>query len=100
MTKEERRLWYCFLKTYPVRFHRQYVIGSYIVDFYCHKANLVVELDGSQHFEPSQQNKDLYRTAVLQEKGLMVLRFSNADVNFCFDSVCEAIDRQVKRNLK
>ena len=100
MTKEERRLWYCFLKTYPIRFHRQFVIDHYIVDFYCHRAKLVVELDGSQHYDPEGQHADATRSAVLEDHGLKVLRFSNLDVNRRFSQVCEAIDLQVKRNLK
>ena len=99
MTKEERRLWYCFLKTYPVRFHRQFVIEQYIVDFYCHKAKLIVELDGSQHYEPQYQSADNQRTAVFQKNGMTVLRFSNLDVNQQFETVCRTIDLQVKRKL-
>jgi len=99
MTKEERRLWYCFLKTYPIRFHRQYVIESYIVDFYCHKAKLIIELDGSQHYEPENQLADAKRSAVFHEQGLTVLRFSNLDVNQRFQQVCEAIDLQVKQSM-
>ena len=97
MTKEERKLWYCFLRTYPVRFHRQYVIDHYIVDFYCHKARLIVELDGSQHFEPEKQMYDQTRTAVFLEKGMTVQRFSNLDVLQRFDSVCQTIDQQVRQ---
>ena len=52
MTPQERHLWYDFLSTYPVRFRRQRTVGPYIVDFYCAAASLVVEIDGSQHFEP------------------------------------------------
>ena len=54
MTKEERRLWYDFLRTYPAHVYRQRVIGHYIVDFYCAEAKLVIELDGSQHYEPEE----------------------------------------------
>ena len=95
-TKEEARLWYQFLCRYPLRFHRQYVIGNYIVDFYCHKAKLVVELDGSQHCEPDEIEYDKKRTAYLQSQGLEVLRFSNLDVMSRFRDVCEAIDMNVK----
>ena len=96
MTKEERHLWYDFLRGYPVRFLRQKVIGSYIVDFYCAKAQLVVELDGSQHCEPEEIVYDQIRTAYLQSQGLEVLRFSNLDVMRKFQSVCEVIDRMAK----
>ena len=67
MTKEERRLWYDFLRTYPVRFLRQKVIDNYIVDFYCHEARIIIELDGSQHYEPKIAEYDAQRTAFLQE---------------------------------
>ena len=95
-TKEEARLWYQFLRKYPVRFHRQYVIGNYIVDFYCHKAKLVIELDGSQHFEEAGQKKDARRDAYLQEMGMNILRIPNNEINQNFRSVCEYIDLQVK----
>ena len=90
-TKEEALLWYNFLCKAPLRFHRQYVIGNYIVDFYCHKAKLVIELDGSQHYEQQGKAADAERDAYLREQGLTVLRYSNADVNRRFDSVCEDI---------
>ena len=99
MTKEERHLWYDFLKSYPVQFKRQHVVGDYITDFYCHKAKLVVELDGSQHCEPEEMEYDRKRTAFLQEKGLYVLRFSNLDVMRNFHGVCEVIDRTVQDRL-
>ncbi len=93
LTKEESLLWYQFLSRYPLRFRRQYVIGNYIVDFYCHKAKLVVELDGSQHYEEAGQQKDAARTAYLESQGLYVLRFSNLDVTGSFYEVCEEIHR-------
>ena len=91
MTKEERHLWYDFLKTLPVTFHRQKVIGPYIVDFYCAKPRLVIELDGSQHFEEAGAFADRERDRYLNEQGLRVLRFSNLDVNRNFRGVCEEI---------
>ena len=99
MTKEERHLWYDFLKEYPVQFKRQYVIGSYIVDFYCYRAKLIVELDGSQHYEPDAIRYDQARTQYLQQQGLCVLRFSNADVTEQFRAVCEKIDTAVRCRL-
>ena len=96
MTKEEAKLWYQFLCRYPNRFRRQYIIGDYITDFYCHKAKLVIELDGSQHYEPKEKEKDEIRTAYLESVGLKVIRFSNLDVNRNFSSVCEIIDMEVK----
>ena len=98
MTKEESMLWNCFLRRYQPRFHRQFVIGSYIADFYCHKAKLVVELDGSQHYSPEEIQYDKRRTAYLQAQGLKVLRFSNLDVLQQFKAVCTAIDLAVKES--
>ena len=92
MTKEEAKLWYQFLCRYPYRFRRQYIIGNYITDFYCHQAKLVVELDGSQHCDPDEMEYDRKRTTYLHSQGLEVLRFSNLDVMRQFKSVCEAID--------
>ena len=96
MTKEEAHLWYQFLCRYPLRFRRQYVIGNYITDFYCHQARLVVELDSSQHYTPEEQEYDKRRTAYLESQGLFVLRFSNLDVLRKFRSVCELIDITAK----
>ena len=90
-TKEEAYLWNNFLRRYPLQFRRQYIIGSFIADFYCHKAKLVVELDGSQHFEQDGTEKDRVRTEYLKSQGLRVLRFSNLEVLKEFDAVCEKI---------
>ena len=96
MTKEETKLWYQFLCRYPHHFRRQYVIGNYIADFYCHQAKLVVELDGSQHYTPEEMEYDQARTAYLQSQGLQVLRFSNLEVMRKFQNVCEKIDMTAK----
>ncbi|MBR4132153.1 MAG: endonuclease domain-containing protein [Oscillospiraceae bacterium] len=96
MTPQEQRLWYEFLRKYPVRFQRQKVIDAYIVDFYCHKARLVVEIDGSQHYEPQEQDHDERRTNALEQHGLLVVRFSNREVNLQFREVCERIDQLVR----
>ena len=96
MTPWERKLWYNFLRNYPVRFQRQKAIGNYIVDFYCHSAKLVVELDGSQHCDPVQMEKDHIRTAYLEAQGICVLRLSNLDVLGKFERVCAEIDRIAK----
>ncbi len=95
-TRQENHLWYDFLRTYPLQFNRQRIIGNFIVDFYCEKAKLVIELDGSQHFEPTGQEKDRERDAFLQGLGLTVLRFSNAEVDRNFEAVCRCIDREVQ----
>jgi len=99
MTKEERHLWYDFLKSYPVQFKRQVPFENYIVDFYCFQARLVVELDGSQHYEPEEMEYDQKRTADLESLGLTVLRFSNLDIFRNFFGVCEQIDLAVKNKL-
>lgn len=100
MTKEERRLWYCFLREYPIRFYRQKILGKYIVDFYCAEAKLVIELDGSQHYEPVNQELDKKRTDFLREYGLYVIRIPNNSVNNEFDAVCTYIDHEVKKRLE
>lgn len=94
-TRQERHLWYDFLAAYPVRFRRQVPIDTYIADFYCHAARLVIELDGSQHYSAEGKAYDSVRTAVLEKYGLMVLRFSNADINKHFLGVCEKIRQTV-----
>ena len=96
MTPWERKLWYEFLRTYPVRFQRQKAIGNYIVDFYCAKAKTVIELDGSGHCEDEQRAYDETRTKELEQLDLRVLRFSNLDIDKNFDGVCEYIERAVK----
>lgn len=97
MTKEERRLWYNFLRHYPIRFTRQKVIDHYIVDFYCAKAKLIIELDGSQHYSEEAQQKDAVRTAALEQYGLTVIRIPNNEINHNFQSVCQMIDLAVQR---
>ena len=98
-TKEERLLWNAFLSKYPQRFKRQYIIGNYIVDFYCHAAKLAVELDGSQHYDAVLAAMDRVRTANLEAQGIMVLRFSNLDVLRQFENVCAEIDRIAKSRI-
>ncbi len=100
MTKEERHLWYDFLKIYPIPIHRQYPIGNYIVDFYCHQTRLVIELDGSQHFQPENMEYDRKRTEFLESQGLLVLRFSNWDVMQKFPAVCQSIDLAVSQRRR
>ena len=91
MTKEERHLWYDFLKTLPLTVNRQKVIGNYIVDFYIASSKIVIEIDGSQHYEDSGRENDTKRDAFLNDSGIKVLRYSNLDINQRFDSVCEDI---------
>ena len=99
MTKEERHLWYDFLRTYPVRFLRQKVLGKYVVDFYSAQAKLVIELDGSQHYEDINAEKDAERTAFLEGYGLTVIRIPNNEVMRNFHGVCEHIDNAVRQSL-
>ena len=99
MTKEERHLWYDFLKSYPVRFSRQKVLGNYIADFYSAEAKLVIELDGSQHYEEEGSSKDRDRTAFLESYGLRMIRIPNNEVMQNFIGVCEYIDSAVRQSL-
>ena len=91
MTKEERHLWYDFLRGLPIMVHRQKVIGHYIADFYIASAKLVIELDGSQHFEQPGLEADRERDAYMHSLGLQVLRYANSDVNRNFRGVCQDI---------
>ena len=99
MTKEERHLWYDFLKQLPVPVHRQKILGNYIVDFYIASGKIVIELDGSQHYEDVNAEKDTERTAFLEGYGLTVLRIPNNEVMRNFRGVCEYIDAAVKQSL-
>lgn len=98
-TKEENLLWYNFLRKYPVQFRRQYIVGNYIVDFYCHQAKLVVELDGSGHYEPKAIQYDHMRTQYLESQEICVFRVSNLDVLRRFKEVCEAIHELVNNRI-
>ena len=91
MTKEERHLWYDFFKSLSITVNRQKVIGNYIVDFYIATEKLVIELDGSQHYEDDGIENDIKRDLFLNDLGIKVLRYSNLDVNQRFESVCEDI---------
>ncbi|MBR6424929.1 MAG: endonuclease domain-containing protein [Oscillospiraceae bacterium] len=95
MTKEERRLWYDFLKQLPVTVNRQKVIGHYIVDFYCASAKLAIELDGSQHYEDKGAASDRERDHVLNQRGITIVRYSNNDLNKDFDGVCADLLRRL-----
>ena len=99
-TKEENKLWYEFLRDYKYKFHRQYVFGEYIADFYCAKARLVIELDGSQHYEPDMQVKDQVRTEYIEQFGIEVLRFPNNVVNKKFEELKIYIDYYVQQKLE
>jgi very-short-patch-repair endonuclease len=99
MTKEERHLWYDYLRTHPARFTRQKVLGKYIADFYSAQAKLIIELDGSQHYEDSEIEKDAQRTTFLESYGLTVIRIPNNEINSNFRGVCAYIDAAVSQSL-
>ena len=99
MTQEERHLWYDFLRGHPARFSRQKVLGKYIADFYSAQAKLVIELDGSQHYEADGAEKDAERTAFLAQYGLRVIRIPNNEVRQNFRGVCAYIDEAVRQSL-
>ena len=99
-TEQENKLWYTFLSKYKVRFQRQKPIGNFIADFYCFRAKLVIELDGSQHFEETAQQHDTFRTEYLQAQNLVVIRFTNKQINENFTEVCQYIDYVVNQQLQ
>jgi len=99
MTPWERKLWYLFLKRYPLHTYRQRVIGVYIVDFYCDAAKLAIELDGSQHFTDEHSAYDESRSAYLNDLGIEVLRIPNIEVDRHFNEVCEWIDQTIRRRV-
>ena len=96
MTKEEKKLWYDFLKKLPITVHRQKVIGDYIVDFYIAEKQLAIELDGSQHGIEENKEKDAERDAVLKDSGITVLRIANYEINQYFESVCKRVLTQIE----
>ena len=98
-TSQEDKLYYQFLRRFKVRIHRQKVIGYYIVDFYCHKAKLVIEIDGGQHFQDEQLVHDDLRTRFLESQGLLVLRFTNWEVDHQFAQVCQRIEEVVDQRV-
>ena len=100
MTPQEQRLWYVFLRKYPVKFYKQRIIESFIVDFYCADARLVIELDGSQHYEDKGIKYDAERTKFLEQNGLTVVRIPNNEINRNFDGVCEYLDSVLKSRCR
>ena len=99
MTKEERHLWYDFLRSYPARFNRQKIMGKYILDFSCAEAKLAVELDGSQHYEAINIEKDTERSAFLEGYDIAIIRIPNNEIKNNFRGVCEYIDFSIKQSL-
>ncbi len=100
MTPQERKLWYCFLRTYPVKIYKQRIIDSFIVDFYCAPAKLVIEVDGAQHYTLEGRAHDQARSKVLERYGLCVVRFSNRKIDHEFKNVCEKIHYIIEKRMK
>ncbi|MBQ4579617.1 MAG: endonuclease domain-containing protein [Clostridia bacterium] len=98
-TPEENKLWYQFLKSYPIQFRRQKPFGRYVLDFYCAKAKLGIELDGAQHFHEDGLVYDENRTQYLNSLGIQVIRFTNHEINTDFTAVCSMIDSIVRHRL-
>lgn len=98
-TSQENKLYYQFLRGFKYRIHRQKIIGNYIVDFYCHQAKLVIELDGGQHYQDEVIERDLIRTKFLENRGFLVLRFTNWEVDHQFAQVCERIEEVVDQRV-
>ena len=96
MTRQEKHLWYDFLRNYPVKVYRQRVIERFIADFYCSAAKLVIELDGRQHYAKDIYEYDKARTEAIERYGIEVIRFSNEDIDKNFDAVCKMIDKIIK----
>lgn len=99
-TPQENRLWYDFLSKYKIRFQRQKAIDNFIADFYCHKAKLIIEIDGSQHYTAEGKKKDEFRTEILEGYSLKVIRFTNTQIDKNFRGVCEYIDIVVKASVE
>ena len=99
MTSQERKLWYLFLRHYPVKIYKQRIIESFIVDFYCASAKLVIELDGSQHYTDQGKSYDEERTRILNSYQLKVLRFTNYEVDVNFSTVCNEIHDVIQKRL-
>lgn len=99
MTPQERRLWYDFLRNYTIKIYKQRPIGTFIADFFCAKAKLIIEIDGSQHFSEDGLKNDQLRTVFLNQLGIDVIRFSNYDVDNNFYGVCTQIDIEIKKRI-
>jgi len=96
MTPQESRLWFNFLRNYPINIYRQRIIGNYTADFYCRKAALIIEIDGPQHSEEDSLEYDDLRTLFFNSLGIKVIRFTNQDIDNNFKRACMAIDEEIK----
>ena len=100
MTRQEKHLWYDFLRYYPVKIYKQRIIDNFITDFYCHNARLVIEIDGPQHYTDEGKAHDEARTEIFKRYGIRVLRFSNKDIDDNFKDVCNMIDRVINERIE
>ena len=100
MTSQEKKLWYQFLRTYPIRIYKQRIIESFIADFYCASARLVIEIDGSQHFTAQGKAYDQERSMIMQQYGISTIRFSNADIDRSFKDVCDQIHQVIQSKIQ
>lgn len=100
MTRQEKHLWYDYLRYYPIKIYKQRIIDSFIADFYCHSARLVIEIDGSGHYTKQGREHDQERTEILEKYGICVLRFSNSDVDDNFEGVCYMIDKIINERVE
>ena len=99
-TDEEKKVWYQILKGRTPKFHRQRIIGNYIVDFYCPQLRLAIEIDGYQHFYEENIEYDNKRTEYIESQDIYILRFENTEVNkdieyvrFIIDNACDAREK-------
>ena len=99
MTRHEKHLWYDFLQNYPIKIYKQRIIDNFIADFYCHQARLVIELDGSQHSTKEGQLRDAARNEILEKYGILIIRFSNQDIDKDFRRICDIIDQVIKDRI-
>ena len=100
MTRQEKHLWYDYLQHYPIKIYKQRIIDNFVVDFYCHKARLAIEIDGSEHYSIEGKTYDEARTGVIEKYGVIVLRFSNLDIDDKFEGVCYVIDKTIKERIE
>ena len=100
MTRQEKHLWYDYLRYYPIKIYKERIIDSFIADFYCHSARLVIEIDGSGHYTKQGRERDQERTEILEKYGICVLRFSNSDVDDNFEGVCYMIDKIINERVE
>ena len=100
MTRQERHLWYDFLRNYYVKVYRQRAIDNYVADFYCPAAKLVVELDGGQHYTEKKMLDDEHRSLIINQYGMHVVRIPNNEIDNNFYSVCTYLDSIIKKRIK